>query len=113
MALRFFFDECVDEDIATALCAHGIDVKTTTDLGRKGLSDAEQLDFATSENRAIYSIDQDFLILAHRDLEAGQPFAGVVYHRPGQCSKRQIIEALLLMNAVYTAEDMQNHIEFI
>jgi hypothetical protein len=34
--LKFFFDECVDEDIAAALRAHDVDVKTTSDLGRKG-----------------------------------------------------------------------------
>jgi hypothetical protein len=41
MTLKFFFDECVDEDVAAALRAHQVDVKTATDIGRKGLSDDE------------------------------------------------------------------------
>jgi predicted nuclease of predicted toxin-antitoxin system len=65
MPLRFFFDECVDEDVAAALRAHRVDVETTSGLGRKGLSDEEQLAFAAKESRVIYTIDQDFLRLAY------------------------------------------------
>ncbi|HXG68559.1 MAG TPA: DUF5615 family PIN-like protein [Blastocatellia bacterium] len=113
MPLRFFFDECADEDVAAALRAHAVDVKTATDTGRKGLTDQEQLDFAFEEDRVIYTMDQDFLILAHQCLETGRPFAGIAYHRPGQRSKREIIEALLLMNAIYEPEDMRNRVEFL
>lgn len=113
MALMFFFDECVDEDIAAALRAHRVDVITTTDLARKGISDEEQLAFAYAESRVIYTVDHDFLRLADEYLEQSRPFAGVAYHRPGQRSKQEIIEALLLMNAVYDASDMENRVEFI
>jgi hypothetical protein len=113
VALKFFFDECVDEDIALALRAHQIDVLTTTTLGRKGMTDEEHLEFALREGRVIYTIDQDFLILAHQYLEQNSPFAGFVYHKPGQKTKREIIDFLLLMNAVYEPEDMRNRVEFI
>jgi hypothetical protein len=43
MPLKFFFDECVDEDVAAALQAHRVDITTTASLGRKGLTDQEQL----------------------------------------------------------------------
>jgi hypothetical protein len=36
----------VDEDVARALRRHGVDVLTTSELGRKTLSDADQLDFS-------------------------------------------------------------------
>jgi predicted nuclease of predicted toxin-antitoxin system len=113
MALKFFFDECVDEGIAPALRAHRVDVVTTTDLGRKGVSDEDQLAYAWAERRVVYTIDHDFLRLVAECLEQGRPFAGVAYHRPGQRSKQDIIEALLLMNAAYEASDMENRVEFI
>ena len=113
MPLRFFFDECADEDVAVALRAHRVDVTTTTGLGRKGLTDEEQLTFALDEGRVVYTIDQDFLRLAHRYLEHGRPFAGISYHQPGQRSKREIIEALLLMHQIYEPEDMHNRVEFL
>lgn len=113
MPLKYFFDECVDEDIAAALRAHRVDIKTTAGLGRKGLTDEEQLAFASEEGRVIYTIDQDFLRLACECLEQGRPFAGIAYHRPGERSKREIIEALLMMHAVFESEDMQNRVEFI
>ena len=113
MALKFFFDECVDEDVAAALRAHRVDVVTTTDLGRKGISDKEHLAFAYTEGRVIYTIDHDFLRIAYECLEQSRSFAGIAYHRAGQRSKQEIIEALLLMHTVYDAQDMGNRIEFI
>lgn len=113
MALRFFFDECVNEALALVLRAHGIDVVTATDLGRKGVSDAEQLDYATRQGRVIYTTDRDFLRLAHRWLAEGQAFPGIVYHPPGKLSFRSTVEALLLVNAFYEPVDMQDRIEFL
>lgn len=113
MSLRFFFDECADEDVAAALRAHAVDVKTTTELGRKGLTDEEQLRLSTLEGRVVYTVDHDFLRLAHRWLEEGRPFPGIAFHDPGQRSKREIIEALLLMHSVFEPEDMLNRIEFL
>jgi hypothetical protein len=113
MPLKFFFDECADEDVAAALRAHRVDVVTTTDLARKGISDEEQLTFAYAGGRVIYTIDHDFLRLAYRWLEQDRPFAGIAYHHPGERRKQEIIEALLLMHAVYDAQDMENRVEFI
>jgi len=113
MALAFFFDECVNEALALVLRAHGIDVVTTTDLGRKGIDDAEQLKYATHEGRVIYTTDRDFLRLAHHCLASGAPFAGIVYHPPGKLSFRETVEALLLINNFYEPQEMQNRIEFL
>src|SRR5689334_11674768 len=96
MALRFFFDECADEDVARALHALGLDVVTITGLGRKGLSDPEQLDYARQEGRVIYTTDDDFLRLAADCLRRGESFPGVIYHAVGTRTKRQIIDALVL-----------------
>jgi hypothetical protein len=53
MALRFFFDECTDEDVAQALLAVGVDVVTASGLKRKGPTDLQQFVFAQQEQRVI------------------------------------------------------------
>src|SRR5262249_5980096 len=113
MSLRFLFDECADEDVARALIALGLDVVTVTALGRKGLSDQEQLDYARQEDRVIYTTDSDFLRIAADYLKRGETFTGVIYHASGARSKREIIDALVLCDGVFDPVDMQNRVEFI
>ncbi len=107
--LRFFFDECTDEDIAGALRAIGLDVVTAADLNRKGLSDQEQLDFCKKENRVLYTVDKDFLRIA----ASGENHCGIVYHAPQARTKRQIIDDLVLLAGVCEPQDMVNHVEYI
>ena len=113
MPLKFFFDECVDEDIAAALRAHDVDIKTTSDVGRKGLTDEEQLSFALAEDRVIYTTDQDFLRIADRCLKDGTRFPGIIYHQQGSRSKREVIDSLLLLDTFYDLDDMLSRVEFI
>ena len=125
MPLKFFFDECVYEGIAAALRAHNLDVRTTTDFGRKAPAMRSSSQFAHAERRVIYTTDKDFLRLAHRYLKEGETFAGVAYHQQGQRSKQvaynqqgqrskhQVIETLLLTNTLYDSDDVQNRVEFI
>ncbi|MDP3028778.1 MAG: DUF5615 family PIN-like protein [Deltaproteobacteria bacterium] len=49
--LRLFIDEDVPEAVALALRLRGYDVITATEAGRKGLTDVEQLEYATSQGR--------------------------------------------------------------
>jgi predicted nuclease of predicted toxin-antitoxin system len=81
MTLQFFFDECADEDVARALLALGLDVVTVSDLKRKGLSDAEQFEFAKRENRVIYSTDHDFLKLTAEQMQRRMSFPGLASSR--------------------------------
>jgi hypothetical protein len=113
MALRLFFDECADLDVARALLALGLDVVTADSAGRKGLPDQDQLDFARAEDRVIYTIDADFLALAADLQQRGEFFTGIIYHAPFARSKREIIDALVLCDAVFEPSAMHNRIEFI
>jgi predicted nuclease of predicted toxin-antitoxin system len=113
MALRFFFDECADEDVAQGLVSAGVDVVTVTSLGRKGLPDEDQLRFAGQDGRVTYTTDHDFLRLAADFQRRGETFAGIAYHQAGARSKRQIIDSLLLMNAVLEPADMIDHVEYL
>src|SRR5437899_2569947 len=113
MTLRFYFDECADEDVAQAIRSLGIDVLTATMAGRKGFSDQAQLEFTRQEKRVIYTTDEDFLRIGADYQRRGEFFSGIIYHRPNTRSKRQIIDSLVLCNGVFEPGEMNNQIEFI
>lgn len=113
MALRYYFDECVDEDVAGALVALGMDVVTATEKGHKGWPDEDHFVWAYQEGRVLYSVDRDFLRLASQYLEIGEPFPGLIYHPLQKRTKRAIIEAFVLLEGVYEAPDMLNHVGLI
>jgi hypothetical protein len=113
MPLRFFFDECADEDVARGLRRRGVDVVTAAELGRKELSDEDQLDYAHRTARVIYTTDRHFLALVAEWVREGTEFPGVVYHAQGALTKGQAIRALLLLNEVLGPSDMANRVEFL
>jgi predicted nuclease of predicted toxin-antitoxin system len=59
-AIKFHLDEQVANAIAEGLRRCGIDVTTTPQMGMKGLPDEDQLAFARSQNRVIFTQDDDF-----------------------------------------------------
>ncbi|MBW4675980.1 MAG: DUF5615 family PIN-like protein [Desmonostoc geniculatum HA4340-LM1] len=57
--IRFHLDENVSNAIAEGLRRRGIDVTTTLEAGLIGASDREQLHFALSQNRVIFTHDSE------------------------------------------------------
>jgi len=61
--IRFHLDENVSNSIADSLRRRGIDVTTTPEEGLISALDEEQLAFAISQKRVIFTQDADFLRL--------------------------------------------------
>ena len=55
--LKLYLDEDVPEAVATGLRLRGYDVVTVREAGRKGLSDIEQLKYASSEKRVVFTFN--------------------------------------------------------
>ena len=55
--IKLYLDEDVPEAIAAALRLRGYNVITVKEAGRKGLSDIDQLKYATSEGRTIFTFN--------------------------------------------------------
>jgi uncharacterized protein with PIN domain len=79
---------CLDEDSMSRALAHnlrlrGIDVTTVAEEGRDGLTDAEQLEFAASQGRVIYTCNVgDFFQLHTEYLAQGKAHASAAFqHR--------------------------------
>jgi len=65
--IRFHLDEHVDHAVADGLRRRSIDCTTTADAGLLGAGDPDQLVFAKSQGRVLFSNDSDFL-RAHNQL---------------------------------------------
>lgn len=65
MSVAFYFDHHVPAAVADGLWQHGVDVLTDDDDGAAGWSDDRILDRAAELDRAVYTQDRDFLVIAH------------------------------------------------
>jgi predicted nuclease of predicted toxin-antitoxin system len=106
--IRFYLDEHVAKAVARGLRQRGADIKTVAEVDLLSASDEKHLEFAQSEDRVIFTQDDDFLKLASQT--SSHP--GLVYaaqHTP----VRKIIAGLMLIHQVLDASDMQNHVEYL
>ncbi|WP_368667609.1 DUF5615 family PIN-like protein [Synechocystis sp. LEGE 06083] len=107
--MKFHLDENISHSIALGLRHRSLDVTTTPKAGLLGVSDQEQLQFAASEGRVIFTQDTDFLKLA----QSFPHHTGIVYCSQRNKSIGQIIQGLVLMWEILEPEEMFNHIEFL
>ena len=75
--IRFHLDENVSNAIANGLRNRGMNVTTSPEQGLIAASDREQLAFALSQQRVLFTFDDDFLSLASTGIE----HAGIIYTR--------------------------------
>ncbi|QSJ19449.1 DUF5615 family PIN-like protein [Nostoc sp. UHCC 0702] len=107
--IKFHLDENITLAIANGLRRRGIDVTTTPEQGIIGQSDEQQLEFAISQNRVIFTQDTDFLRLH----DAGYSHCGLIYCPQISKSIGEILQRLILIWEVIDAEEMHNHLEFL
>jgi hypothetical protein len=88
---------------------HGIDVLTAQEAGRCGLPDADQLAFATTEDRVMVTFDTDYSALH----QSGVAHAGIAWCPEQKYSVGQLIQALLLLHGVLDRDAMRNHVEYL
>ena len=77
--LRLYLDADVHKDLARALRLRGYDVVSAHEVGNSSLTDEEQLLYATSDERAIFSFNgPDYLALWSSWQDAGRHHCGIV-----------------------------------
>ncbi len=107
--VRFYLDQHVSAAVRDGLRRRGIDVLTTQEANRCSNPDEEQLHFALTQGRVLFTHDTDFIRLNAE----GRKHAGVVYVKQGELSLGDILRGLVLVYEVLSADDMQSHIEFL
>lgn len=115
MPVRLYFDEdAASRAVAYNLRARGVDVMTTSEAGREGTSDEEQLDFATGQGRVLCTCNiGDFFQLHTAYLAQEKNHSGMILIHQQRFSIGQQVLCLLRLLKTGSAEDMCNQIEFL
>lgn len=112
---RFLADEDLRFEIVLAArrLEPSIDFPTVTELGRGGLSDAEQLEFAQREGRILISHDVNSLRgLADARIADGRGVSGVLL-TPQRNPTREVAETIVLICAASEAAEWVDRVVFI
>lgn len=107
--IRFLLDEHVPAAVAAGLKQKGIDAATIPELGRHGLSDSEQVQFALEEGWVLVTFDSDYLAMARKEIQ----HSGIVWCAERKYSIGQLVRALALLHAVTDRDAIRNHVEFL
>ena len=106
--IRLYLDEDVNPLLAEHLRARGFDAVSAVELGRQGLSDHEQLLFATQEGRCLLTHNRDhFLELGTAWAERGIRHRGILIASQsefGLLLRRVVLRVL----SQYSAEDVED-----
>lgn len=95
-----------------ALRARNLDILTALEAERIAASDEQQLVFANSVGRTLFSRNtRDFVQLHGEHLNSGREHSGIVVS--DQLQVGVLIRRLLKLADTLTAEDMRNRLEFL
>ena len=106
--IRYYTDEHVAHAVARGLQRRGVDVLTAADANMLGADDEDHLALAVSQNRVVFTQDDDFLRLH----AAGRTHCGIVY-APQQTRIGKMVTGLMLNYQVLSAAEMINQVEFL
>ncbi len=107
--ISFYMDQHVPAAVSQGLRRHGVNVATAQEAGRCGLTDQEQLAFATAEERVLVTFDTDYLALH----QGGAKHAGVAWCQEQKHSIGELIQTLLLIHGVLDRDSMRDHVEYL
>jgi hypothetical protein len=111
-AIRFFMDEDVYGAVVPALRRAGFDALSTTETGRGGATDESQLDWASAENRVLFTFNVGHFANAHSvQLAQGRHHAGIIVS--SQRPVGDVIRRLLLLANALDAESMRDRLVFL
>lgn len=112
--IRLYIDEdSQDQALLRALRARYVDVITVKETQTEGLIDIEQLRFATTQRRVLYSHNiGDFCQLHAEFVANGQAHSGIALLSQ-QYSVGEQVRAVLEFIASRTAEEIENQLEFL
>lgn len=113
--LRYYVDEdSMSGALLSALRAHGLDVLSTAEAGRRRSLDPDQLVFATIEERVLVTRNvEDFPALHALLVRGGGSHAGIVMLPPGGVMPGPYAQALADLADALSPSEMTNQIEFL
>lgn len=110
--IHVYLDEDVDVLVASLLHSRGFDATTAQQVGQLGKSDAEQLEYAVSQKKAILThnrIDFEHLAREYFEQEKMHFRTLVAVRKPYQ----EVVRRLLAILNSTTNDEMENQILYI
>lgn len=104
----FYINESVSVAVSEGLKRRGVKAISARDAGNLGLSDEEQLAYASKNNLVIVTHDDDFLSMT-LELEHN----GIAYVHQEKYKVGDLIRQLKLLWDTTQSENMINHVEFL
>jgi hypothetical protein len=113
--VRLYFDaDSMQRGVLAGLRARGVDAATALEAGMTDRSDEEQLEFARSQGRVLFSFNASHFYRLHAQLlSPGKSHAGVILAPQQRYSIGERVRRLLKLIAAKTAEEMQDRVEFL
>ncbi len=111
--LRLYMDVHVKSAITAGVRRRGIDVLTAQQDDATRLDDEALLRRATVLRRALFSQDDDLVVIARTCQARGTVFAGLVYGHQLAATIGKYVLDLEIVCKVLDPDDMANRIEFL
>ena len=112
-AIRIYTDENINPAIVEGLRRRGVDAWSAAGVGNLGISDEEQLEYATSKCAILFTHDTDLIPIARSWIQEGKEHWGVIYVHQDRLSIGECIRRLKDYVDILEAEDMKNCMEFL
>ena len=104
----------MERALLAGLRGRGVDAITAIDAGMADSSDEQQLEFASSVGRVLFSFNVSHFYQLHTEyLSRGKPHAGMVLAPQQRYPLRERLRRLLSLIAARTAEEMHDRVEFL
>jgi len=112
-SIKLYLDEdAISRALIRALRARGVDVLTAQEAKQIGVSDDEQLAYATAQGRTIFTFNtRDFAVLHTKYLSKQQAHAGIIVS--DQIQIGLIMRRLLKLLNAKSAEEMADWLDFL
>lgn len=110
--IRLYTDEDVHKKVSVALCTRGYDVVSVHTSKNLGLTDLQQLEYATSQERAIFTFNTGDFIRLHKDyLNNKKSHFGIILSK--QIPLKKTINLLISFLYNHSSEQLKDNIFWI
>ena len=115
MDLSLYMDQdSLDAQVAAGIRRAGMDVLMSSDVGRERAPDSEQLAYAASLRRVIYTANRgDYARLHAEWMGEGRTHWGIIIRSRQQISVREQIRALVAIGRESKRDDWKNRIVYL
>jgi predicted flavoprotein YhiN len=111
--VKLYLDEdTISRALIRALRARGVDVLTAQEAEQMARSDREQLAYATSQGRTLFTFNTRDYVVLHTDyMSLGSTHAGIIVSN--QVHVGLIVRRLMKLLDAKSTSDMENSLEFL